>query len=105
MMFKKKQENTKFSEEASLLIQFLHLQTDEFITKFIQDKYKTGQNVSVASTGTAGGLRVKIHDHRVDIVRSPLSTKIYIGTAKVWDNEVTKNSNYQGKSRLAKIVP
>ena len=104
-MFKKKLENTKFSEEKSLLIQFLDLQTDEFIKKFIQEKYKAGQYVSVASTGTAGGLRVKILDNKVDLVRSANYTKIYIGVAKVWDNEITKLGNFQGKSRLAKIVP
>lgn len=52
-MFKKREENKKYSEENALFIQFLDLQTDEFITKFIQEKYKAGQYVSVASTGTA----------------------------------------------------
>ena len=104
-MFKKREESKKYSEENALLIQFLDLQTDEFITKFIQEKYKAGQFVSVASTGTAGGLRVKIVDDRVDIYRTTVYTKIYIGMAKVWDNEITKLGNFQGKSRLAKIVP
>jgi hypothetical protein len=103
-MFKKREENTKFSNELATLIQFLDLQTDEYITKFIQERYKAGQHVSVASTGTAGGLRVKIVDNRVDITRLASYTKIYIGTAKVWDNEITKSGNFQGKSRLAKIV-
>ena len=104
-MFKKREENKKYSEENALLIQFLDLQTDEFITKFIQEKYKAGQYVSVAYTGTAGGLRVQILDNRVDISRNTGYTKIYIGMAKVWDNETIKFSNFQGKSRLAKIVP
>lgn len=104
-MFKKREENKKYSEENALLIQFLHLQTDEFITKFIKEKYKAGQLVSVAYTGTAGGLRVKIVDDRVYISRTAEYTKIYIGTAKVWDNEIKKPGNFQGKSRLAKIVP
>jgi hypothetical protein len=104
-MFKKRGENTKFSNELATLIQFLDLQTDEYIIKFIQERYKAGQYVSVASTGTAGGLRVKITDNRVDISRTPGCTKIYIGVAKVWDNEVTKLGKFQGKSRLAKIVP
>ena len=104
-MFKKREENKKYSEENSLLIQFLDLQTDEFITKFIQERYKVGQHVSVASTGTAGGLRVKIVGNSVDIFRTTVYTKIYIGIAKVWDNEITKLGNFQGKSRLAKIVP
>lgn len=103
-MFKKKKENTKFSEEKALLIQFLDLQTDEFIKKFIQEKYKSGQYVNVASTGTAGGLKVKIVDNKVDLVKSANYTKIYIGTVKVWDNEITKLGKFQGKSRLAKIV-
>ena len=104
-MFKKREENKKYSEENSLLIQFLDLQTDEFITKFIREKYKEGQFVSVAYTGTAGGLRVKIVDDIVVISRDSGCTKIYIGTAKVWDNQITKLGNFQGKSRLAKIVP
>ena len=104
-MFKKREENKKYSEENNLLIKFLDLQTDEFITKFIQEKYKAGQYVSVASAGTTGGLRVKIVNDRVDISRTTGYTKIYIGVAKVWDNEITKLGNFQRKSRLAKIVP
>lgn len=104
-MFKKRVENTKFSEERALLIQFLDFQTDDYIKKFIQENYKAGQYVSVASTGTAGGLRVKIIDDKVAIIRLPSCTKIYIGVAKVWDNEQTKNGNFKGKARLAKIVP
>jgi hypothetical protein len=104
-MFKKRVENTKFSEERALLIQFLDLQTDEYIKKFIQENYKAGQHVSVASTGTAGGLRVRIVDDRVDISRTSGYTKIYIGVAKVWDNEQTKGDKFKGKARLAKIVP
>ena len=104
-MFKKREENKKYSEENNLLIKFLDLQTDEFITKFIQEKYKAGQYVSVASTGTAGGLRVRILDNRVDISRTSGYTKIYIGAAKVWDNQITKLGDFGGKSRLAKIVP
>jgi hypothetical protein len=103
-MFKKREENKQFSEEAALLIQFLDLQTDEYITKFIQEKYKVGQYVSVDYTGNAGRSRAKIVDDRVDISRTPSYTKIYIGTAKVWDNEINKKGNFKGKSRLAKIV-
>lgn len=103
-MFKKKVENTKFSEEKSLLIQFLDLQTDEFIKKFIQENYKAGQYVNVASTGTTVGLRVKILDNKVDLVRSANYTKIYVGTVKVWDNEQARGDKFKGKARLAKIV-
>jgi len=103
-MFKKREENKKYSEENSLLIKFLDLQTNEFITKFIREKYKVGQYVNVSSCCTAGGLRVKILNDSVDISRNPGYTKIYIGTAKVWDNEKTKFGNFLGKSILAKLA-
>jgi hypothetical protein len=103
-MFKKREENKQYSEENLLLIKYLDLQTDEYIAKFIKSKYKEGQYVNVASTGTAGGLRVKIIHDRVDIHRLEKYTKIYIGTAKVWDNEITDSGKFKGKSRLAKIV-
>ncbi len=103
-MFKKKEENKKYSEESSLLVKFLDLQTDEFITKFIRERYKKGDYVDQSIAASAGGLRVPILGDKVEICRSEIYgyTKIFIGHAKVWDNQT--NSKFQGKSRLAKIV-
>lgn len=101
-MFKKKKENKNYSENNSLMIKFLHLQTDEYITKFIKSRYKEGQYVDVSSTGTDGRLKLKLIHDKVGIVRIANYVKIYIGTVKVWDNQQKEET--KRNSKLAKIV-
>ena len=102
-MLEKRKENKDYLDSNSSLIQFLDCQTDEYIEVFIKSKYKKGQYVDQSTAMSHGRSRALIEHDRVNIIRSFRSTQIFIGNVKIWDNQI--KSGFQGKSKLAKIVP
>jgi hypothetical protein len=106
-MFKKRKEDKSYDENQSLMIKFLHLQSEEFIKKFLQKKYPVGVYVDQTTAMTAGSLRVRIQSDNVQIENFDgyhVWTRMYIGEVKVWDNKIDEVTGYTGKSKLAKIV-
>ena len=99
-MIKKKKENKDFNSFESLIDK----EPDEFIIKYIKEKYKNANIIDTRASGTSGSIEKveKYFLRKVTIKRYLYGTVIFYKNVRVWDSR--ELHKYKGKRKFSKII-